>query len=219
MHRLKISWLQILANIAALLPLAILGWDFAWGQLTADPIREITIRTGRSALILLVLSLSCAPINLVFGIRQVLPLRRTLGLYAFLYACLHFLTFIGLDYGFNFPLIREDIAGKYFVLIGFAAFLLLLLRTVTSTRGWQKRLERNWQQLRWLVYVAAVLVVTHFMLAVVLAAKEGLSRPMLYVALLALLLIIRLPGVRKAVNKLRHRLVRSKENGSAAGSL
>ena len=213
------SWLQILANIAALLPLAILGWDFAWGQLTADPIREITIRTGSSALILLVLSLACTPINLVFGIRQVLPLRRTLGLYAFLYACLHFLTFIGLDYGFNFPLIREDIAGKYFVLIGFAAFLLLLLRTVTSTRGWQKRLGRNWQQLRWLVYMAAVLVVTHFMLAVVLAAKEGLSRPMLYVALLALLLIIRLPGVRKAVNKLRHRLVRGKGNGSAAGSL
>ncbi len=219
MHRLKAYWLQILANIAALLPLAILGWDFAWGQLTADPIREITIRTGRSALILLVLSLACTPINLVFGIRQVLPLRRTLGLYAFLYACLHLLTFIGLDYGFNFALIREDIAGKYFVLIGFTAFLLLLLRAATSTKGWQRRLGRNWQQLRWLVYVAAVLVVTHFMLAVVLAAKEGLSRPMLYVAVLALLLIIRLPGVRKAVNKLRHRLVRGKENGSAAGSL
>lgn len=214
MHRLKAPWLQILANIGALLPLAILGWDFAWGRLTADPIREITLRTGSSALILLVLSLACTPVNLIFGIRQVLPLRRTLGLYAFLYACLHFLTFIGLDYGFNFALIWEDIAGKYFVLIGFAAFLLLLLRTVTSTRGWQKRLGRNWKQLRWLVYTAAVLVVTHFMLAVVLAAKEGLSRPLLYVVVLALLFIIRLPGVGNAAKNIRQRLVREKRGWS-----
>jgi sulfoxide reductase heme-binding subunit YedZ len=213
MRRFKSSWLQIPANIGALLPLAVMGWDFAFDRLTADPIREITIRTGSTALILLVLSLAVTPINLASGIRQVLPLSRTLGLYAFLYASLHLLTFVGLDYGFNFALIGEDIGGKYFVLIGFAAFLLLLVRAATSTRGWQRRLGRSWKQLRWFVYAAAALVVAHFMLAVALAAREGLSRPMLYVVVLALLLMTRLPVVRKAVTSLRHRLAGGKENG------
>ena len=84
MHVIRTSGLRILTHIAAPLPLAILIWDFSQGQLTADPIREITLRTGRTTLMLFVASLSCTPINIVFGIKQVIPLRRTLGLYTFL---------------------------------------------------------------------------------------------------------------------------------------
>ena len=153
---LKKFWLRILTHVAVLLPLAILIWDFNQGQLTANPIQEITLRTGRTTLILLVLSLACTPVNIIFGIRQVLPLRRTLGLYAFMYACLHFLTFVGLDYRFNFSLMLADISDKRFVLAGLAAFLSLLLLAVTSTKGWQKRLGKNWTRLHWLAYLAAV---------------------------------------------------------------
>jgi sulfoxide reductase heme-binding subunit YedZ len=205
MRRLKASWLQLLTNTAALVPLALLIWDYTQGQLTADPIREITLRTGRAALTLLVLSLACTPIYMVSGIKGVLPLRRTLGLYAFLYAGLHFLNFIGLDYGFNFALIQEDLASKYFVLVGLAAFLLLLPLAVTSTRGWQGRLGKNWERLHWMVFPAAVLALTHFTMAVLLAARGDPLRLLLYGLAVALLLIMRLPGARKIAGRLRHR--------------
>ena len=143
MPKLEVSGLRITTHIAALLPLAVLVWDFTQGGLTVNPIQEIQLRTGRYALILLVLSLACTPINIVFGIKSVLGLRRPLGLYAFMYASLHFLNFVGLDYWFDFALIRADISDKRFALAGLAAFLSLLLLAVASTRGWRQRLGKN----------------------------------------------------------------------------
>ncbi len=196
-------WLQILIHIAALLPLAMIVWDFSQGQLTANPIREIQLRTGRVALTLLVLSLACTPIYIVFGFKQVLALRRTLGLYAFTYASLHFLNFIGLDYGFNFMLIREDISEKRFALVGFAAFLILLLLAITSTATWKKRLGKNWQRLHRLTYAAALLAVLHFVWQV----KVEVPQPLIYSAILILLLVVRIPWIRKVIGKgsSRHR--------------
>ncbi len=97
MHKLKTHWLQILAHIASLLPLAILVWGFTQDRLTVNPIQEITLRTGTYSLILLVLSLACTPVGTVFGLTSLLRLRRSLGLYGFMYASLHLLNFIGLD--------------------------------------------------------------------------------------------------------------------------
>ena len=201
MHKRSIRWIQLLAHVAALSPLAVLVWDFAQGQLTVNPIQEIQLRTGRYALVLLALSLACTPINIVFGFNWVLRLRRMLGLYAFMYASLHFLNFVGLDYGFDFALIWEDIAEKRFVLAGFAAFLSLLLMAVTSTKGWVKRLGKNWVRLHWLVYVAAALAATHFLWQV----KADFRVPLLY-GVVALLLIVRISGVRKAVSEFRSKL-------------
>lgn len=201
MRKFEASGLRVLTHIAALLPLAVLVWDFTQGQLTVNPIQEIQLRTGKSTLVLLLLSLACTPINRIFGIKAVLPLRRLLGLYAFMYASLHFLNFVGLDYGFDFGLIQEDIAEKRFALVGFAAFISLLLLAVTSTKGWMRRLGKNWEHLHWLIYVAAVLAVTHFTLQV----KVDFREPLLYGVVVVLLLIVRLPGIREVVSKLRHR--------------
>ncbi len=134
MRKLKTHWLQILAHIAALLPLAILVWDFTQGRLTANPIQEITLRTGEYSLVLLVLSLACTPVGIVFGLKQVLPLRRPLGLYGLMYASLHFLNFIGLDYGFDFDFIRDDVFGKGYIWVGFVALLALLPVAITSSK-------------------------------------------------------------------------------------
>lgn len=199
MHKFKRHWLQILVHIAALLPLAILVWDFTQGGLTVNPIQEIQLRTGRYALVLLVLTLACTPISTMFGLKQILQLRRPLGLYAFLYASLHFLNFVGLDFGFNFDLIKEGILEKRFALVGLAAFLCLLPLAVTSTRGWMRRLGRNWHRLHWLIYPAALLAVLHFTLQV----KADYRSPLLYGAVVVLLLVIRLPVLRKAVSKFR----------------
>ncbi|MBI2329595.1 MAG: sulfoxide reductase heme-binding subunit YedZ [Chloroflexi bacterium] len=202
MDRLKAHWLQILTHIVSLLPLAILIWDFRQDRLTANPIQEITLRTGSYSLILLLLSLACTPLNTMFGLKSVSRLRRPLGLYGFMYACLHTLNFIGLDYGFNLDLLREDVFGKAYIWAGVTAWLALLPVAITATRGWIKRLGRNSERLHWLVYPAALLSVFHFLLLV----KADRREPLLYAAAVGLLLLLRLPGVRRVVNKLRDRL-------------
>ena len=201
MRQLKAHWLQILVHVAALLPLAILVRDFTQDQLTVNPIQEITLRTGSYSLILLVLSLACTPLATISGLKSLLRLRRPLGLYGFMYASLHTLNFIGLDYGFDLSLLRDDVFGKGYIWVGFVALLALLPVAITSTRGWIKRLGRNWERLHWLVYPAAMLAVGHFLLLV----KADIREPLLYAAAVGLLLIVRLPGVRRAINKLRGR--------------
>jgi len=203
-QKLKAHWLQILAHLAALAPLVVLAWDYAQNQLTANPIREITLRTGRAALVLLVLSLACTPIYVVSGFQPVLRLRRPLGLYAFLYAALHGLTFAGLDYGFNLALIGEEVRQKRFVQVGFLAFLILLPLALTSTRGWMARLGRNWKRLHRLVYLAALAAVVHYVWAV----KADVRKPLLYGAIVVALLVFRIPAVQNGVRNVRARIGR-----------
>jgi sulfoxide reductase heme-binding subunit YedZ len=201
MRKLKADWLQILVHVAALLPLAWLIWAYWQGLFIIDPVLEITTRTGKTALILLILSLACTPIRTIFGFKQVLRLRRPLGLYAFMYAGLHFLTFVGLDYGFDLDLIGQAIFDQCYVLVGFTAGLILLLLAITSTRGWQKRLGKNWKRLHRLVYLAGILAILHFLWLV-----KDIREPLRYGLVVALLLVVRIPVVRKALSNARHRL-------------
>lgn len=205
MRKIKTRWAacgaivpQILTHVAALLPLALLAWDY-WQGRFIDPVQGITTRTAKTALILLILSLACTSINILFGFKQVMRVRRALGLYAFMYAGLHFLTFVGLDYGFDLDLLGQGILEQRYVLVGFAAGLLLLLLAITSTQGWQRRLGKNWKRLHWLVYLASILAIIHF----VWLAKDN-REPLRYGAVVALLLMVRIPGIRKAVSNARY---------------
>ena len=195
MRKLEKYWLPILTHVAALTPLAVMAWQYAQGQLSADPIREITLRTGKAALVLLVLSLVCTPVHILFKFRPALRLRRPLGLYAFLYAALHGLTFVGLDYGFDLDLILEEVSQKRFVQAGIAALLLLVPLAITSTRGWMRRLGKSWKRLHRLVYVAALVAVVHF----VWLAKGDIREPLAYGAVVVVLLVLRLPFVRRVI--------------------
>ena len=202
---LRSRWLQILVHTGALLPLVWIAWQYTQGLFLIDPVREITTLTGRGALILLLLMLACTPIYTVFGVKQVKRLRRPLGLYAFLYASLHFATFVWLDYGFDLELLVEAIFAQRYVVAGLISGLILLALAITSTRGWQKRLGKNWKRLQRLVYLAGILAVVHFAWLV-----KDIRVPLQYGAVLALLLILRLPRVRAAARAarrwLRHRL-------------
>jgi len=186
----------VLVHVGSLVPLAMLLRDYATHSLTANPIQDVQLRTGSYALELLVLSLACTPVSRILHRPWIQRLRRPLGLYAFLYATLHLVNYVALEYGFDFTLIGEDLTEKTYIMVGVAAFLALLLLAVTSTRGWMKRLGRNWRRLHWLVYAAGLLSVTHFALQV----KSDLSRPVLFGVILAILLIIRLRPVRQSVN-------------------
>jgi sulfoxide reductase heme-binding subunit YedZ len=201
MDKLKAHWLQIVTHVGALLPLTRLIWEYWQDLFIVDPVLEITSRTGKTALILLLLSLACTPINTVLGFKSVLRVRRALGLYAFMYAGLHFLTFVGLDYRFDFTLLGPAIFEQRYVLAGLAAFLLLLPLAITSTRGWQKRLGKNWKWLHRLIYLAGVLVIVHFLWLV----KDS-REPLQYGAILASLLIMRIPRVKMAASSARQGL-------------
>jgi sulfoxide reductase heme-binding subunit YedZ len=201
--------LRILTHAGALTPLVILLWNYWHNQLTANPIQYITFRTGKAALVLLVLSLACTPINSLFRFPQVLVLRRPLGLYAFAYGAMHFLTFIGLDYGFDAGLLQEAIFEKRYALVGFAALLLLAPLAITSTKGWMKRLGKNWKRLHRLVYVAALLVVVHYVWLV----KSDVREPLAYGAAVVLLLGLRLAKVRQTYQALQNNTRFSPERG------
>jgi sulfoxide reductase heme-binding subunit YedZ len=200
---LRSRWLQILVHAGALLPLAWIAWHYARGLFLIDPVREITTLTGRGALILLMLMLACTPISTVFGLKQVRRLRRPLGLYALVYASVHFATFVWLDYGFDFDLLIEAIFAQRYVVVGFASGLILLALAITSTQGWQERLGKNWKRLHRLVYLAGILAVVHFAWL-----TKDIRVPLRYGIVLALLLALRIPPVRRAVRRARDRLRR-----------
>ena len=204
-RRLRDNWLRIVTHIGALIPLVLLAWDYWGGRLSVNPIQDITLRTGKAALVLLVLSLACTPINSVFGYRPVLRLRRPLGLYAFMYVGLHLLIFVGLDYGFDLFLIREAIFEKRYALVGFAAFLILLPLALTSTKGWMRRLGRLWKRIHRFVYLAALLAVVHFVWLV----KSDIREPLLFGAVVIVLLLLRLSPVRRSVSHFRSWLKRN----------
>jgi sulfoxide reductase heme-binding subunit YedZ len=212
MAGLRKNWLRILTHVGALVPLVWLLWDFWFDNLTVNPIQDITFRTGKPALILLVLSLACTPVSTVFGFKKVLPLRKPLGLYAFMYVCLHFLTFIGLDYGFDPGLLYEAIFEKRYALVGFAAFLILLPLAITSTQGWMRRLGKNWKRLHRGVYLVGILAVVHYVWLV----KADIREPLLYGVAVALLLILRLPALRRPISNFRSRFKKQRRAQTVA---
>jgi sulfoxide reductase heme-binding subunit YedZ len=195
----KLSLFQIAVHLVAWVPLALIVKDALQDNLTANPIQDLTLRTGKAALWLLVLSLAATPVNTVFGFRPALKVRRALGLYAFFYVLLHFLIFTGLDYLFDPALILGAIFEKRFALAGLGAFLLLLPLAITSTKGWMKRLGKSWKQLHRLVYLAALLAITHYIWSV----KSDIRQPLAFGAAVLLLLVARLPAVRRTTTRLR----------------
>ena len=199
MRRLRNNWLRLLVHIGALVPLALLIWDGVHNRLTVNPIQEIISRTGKVSLVLLVLSLACTPLNTLLGVRQALPLRRPLGLYAFFYAALHLLVFAVPDYGLDLGLIWESILEKRHLLAGTIGFMLLIPLAITSTRGWMRRLGKRWKLLHRLVYPAAALAVLHFVWLV----KADIREPLLYGAAVAGLLLLRIPPLRRGLARLR----------------
>jgi sulfoxide reductase heme-binding subunit YedZ len=181
--------LQAAALTLGLAPLAWLVWRALADDLGANPIEEVTHATGETALRLLLLALAVTPARRWLGLRALAPLRRTFGLLAFFYACLHFLTWIGLDLFFDWQAIVEDVAERPYVTAGFFAFLCLIPLAVTSTRAMARRLGRHWKTLHRLAYVAGIAAVTHFLWLV----KKDQREPLLYAAVLGVLLAARLP--------------------------
>jgi len=182
---------QIFVHLASLSQFALLVFDFFSDNLTVNPIQYITQKTGKAALTLLCLSLACTP-AVTLGFKSATKVRRPLGVYACLYASCHFLTFVGLDFGFDLGLIYEAIFKKPYALVGFSAFLILLPMALTSTQGWMKRLGKKWKSLHRWVYLAGILVIVHYVWLV----KSDIREPLIYGAVVVFLLLMRISRVR-----------------------
>lgn len=185
--------------LAALLPAALLAIGAWRGTLGANPIEEITHETGQWALRLLLATLAITPLRQLFGWRRLAPYRRTLGLLAFSYVCLHLATYVVLDLFFDWSAMLEDVAERLYITAGFSAFVLLVPLAITSTRRWMRSLGRRWVQLHRLVYVSALLAVAHF----IWQTKADYREPLVYAAVLALLLAARLWRLATAWNTSR----------------
>lgn len=173
--------------VFCLVPVGLGVWDGLTGQLGANPIEEITHRTGDWTLRFLLISLSITPLRKILKRSALVRYRRMLGLYAFFYACLHFLTYIVLDQFFDFHEIGKDILKRPYITIGFSAFLLLIPLAITSTNAMQRKLGKRWKQLHQLVYVAGLLGVLHYAWLV----KADYSRPLMYALIFIFLLSVR----------------------------
>jgi len=193
--------LRVTYHAVGLFPLAWLLFDFWFGLLGAEPIRAMILRTGKASIVMLTLSLVCTPAGYLFRWRDATTVRRPLGLYAFMYVCIHFLIFVWLDYALIVPLIVEEIVARRYALVGFAAFLLLIPLAVTSTKGWQKRLGKRWKTLHKVVYLIAVLAVIHYIWLV----KNAYTQPLLFAAAVGLLLLLRVPAVKQALLRARRK--------------
>jgi sulfoxide reductase heme-binding subunit YedZ len=195
-------WLRLVVHVGALVPLVVLIVQYGLGRLSFNPIRDITLRTGRTTINLLVLSLVCTPLALVTGWGAIRALRRPLGLYAALYAGVHFLVFAAWDYGLQFDLIWLELRSNRFLQVGLVALIFLAALAVTSLRPLIRRMGRAWKWLHRLAYAAGLLAALHFYWAV----KVDRRVPILYGVIVALLLALRLPPVKEGVRRLRAQL-------------
>ncbi len=174
---------------ACLIPLGLLVWRGVTGGLTANPIEDITHRTGDWTLRFLLAALAVTPLRKLLGWSSLASYRRMVGLFAFFYAVLHLSTYLVLDFFFAFDLILDDIVERRYVTAGFTGFVLLVPLALTSTKGMIRRLGgQRWRRLHRLVYLAAVAGVVHYLWLV----KIDIGPPLVYAAVLAVLFGVRL---------------------------
>jgi methionine sulfoxide reductase heme-binding subunit len=185
---MKLRFTKIAIFLAALVPLARLLWKGLHAGLGANPIEVITHSTGDWTLILVLTTLAVTPLRRLTRQYWLIGVRRMIGLFAFFYGTLHFLTYIWLDQFFDVHAMLKDIAKRPFITVGFSAFVLMIPLALTSTAWSIRRLGgRNWQRLHRLIYLTAILGVIHYLWLV----KADRRKPLEYGAVLAVLLLYR----------------------------
>ncbi len=198
--------LQIAIHLYAWSAIVWIIVELLMGSFSINPIQELEQRTGRHAITLLVMSLLCTPLNMLIKFPELLKRRRTLGLYALMYATIHVLIFVNLDYGLAWSLIVRTVLEKPYILVGAASFILLIPLGVTSFDVWKVRLGKNWKRLHQVVYLIAPLAVLHFAWSKkgdLFALSGDIIRPLIYGLVLGIFLILRLPPVKRFIASAR----------------
>lgn len=190
------KWLKIPVFLLCLVPVLLLVWKYFHDDLGANPIEFITHATGDWTLRFLAITLAVSPLRRLLGLPDLIRFRRMLGLFAFFYGCLHFMTYLWLDKFFDFGEIVKDVWKRPFITVGFLGFVAMAPLAITSTAGWIRRLGgRRWQILHRLIYLSAIAGVVHYYWLV----KSDVRKPLLYGAIVLVLLAERaVTALRKA---------------------
>ena len=183
-YRFVYKPLVCIASLGPIVWLLMGGFGVLGQSLGPDPIKLTLHTIGKTALNFLMLTLMVTPVRHLTGWTHILRIRRMLGLFAFSYALLHFLVYLGLDQELDFAGVTKDIVKRPYITVGFTALLLLVPLAVTSTNKMMRRLGRRWQKLHRLVYAITILGVWHYYWQV----KRDVTEPLIYAAVLALLL-------------------------------
>jgi len=187
---------RLILFLLCLAPLFSLAYKAATIGLSANPIDDVTDTTGTWTLRFLIITLTVSPFRQITKWNEVIRYRRMFGLFAFFYVTLHFLTYVWLDQFFDFSEIYKDVLQRPFITIGFSAFCLMIPLAITSTNYMVRKLGgKRWQLLHRLIYPSAIGGVIHYIWLV----KADTKRPMIYGAILSLLLGYRL--IHKTLKK------------------
>jgi len=189
LQQVRLVWKPVVF-LVCLVPAALVVTDALGitGQLSANPVEDILDRFGNWGLRFIMITLAVTPLRRLTGWNWLLRFRRMFGLFTFFYILMHFLTWLILDQNLLLSAVLEDIVERPFITIGMAAFVLLTALAATSTNGVRRRMGRRWDRLHYSAYAIGVLGVWHYWWQV----KKDFSEPLIYAAVLTLLLGLRL---------------------------
>ena len=185
------KWTKVVVFLICLIPFANLLSRFIKGNLGINPVETLQHGTGDWTIRFIVFTLCITPFRKLLHLPDLIRFRRMLGLFAFFYVCLHFLTYLGPDQSFDLAGMWKDVYKRPFITVGFLGFVLLIPLALTSTAGWIRRLGgKRWQMLHRAIYVTAICGVIHYYWLV----KSDVRKPVFYGSLVAILLLWRFGG-------------------------
>ena len=191
-----IKYFKPFVFILCLLPLGIIILDIYYNNLGAEPVKKIMNHFGEWTLIFICLTLTMSPLKRITNLGFWIKFRRMLGLFVFFYATIHLLTYVGLDYRFDWEPIINDVLKKKYIFIGFSAWLLLIPLAITSSQKMIKILGRNWKNLHRLVYVIAIFGSLHY----IWLSKTIFFKPLIYTLIIVVLLALRIRIKKRDIN-------------------
>ena len=191
-----IKYFKPFVFILCLLPLVIIILDIYYNNLGAEPVKKIMNHFGEWTLIFICLTLTMSPLKRITNLGFWIKFRRMLGLFVFFYATIHLLTYVGLDYRFDWEPIINDVLKKKYIFIGFSAWLLLIPLAITSSQKMIKILGRNWKNLHRLVYVIAIFGSLHY----IWLSKTIFFKPLIYTLIVVVLLTLRIKIKKRDIN-------------------
>ena len=182
--------------VLSTIPFVLIVYKIFYNKLGPEPVKEITHFTGEWTLIFICLTLAISPLKRFTNFNFWIKIRRMLGLFVFFYASLHLLTYVGIDYRFSLQPIFDDVVKKKYIFVGFAAWILLIPLTITSSQKMMFLLKQNWKKLHRLIYVIAILGSLHF----IWLSKTIYFKPLIYFVLITVLLVLRI-NFKRIFNK------------------
>ncbi len=188
------SYSKIIVFFLSLWPIYLITYQIVFNQLGPEPVDRIINHFGEWTLIFILLTLSMTPLKKITKSIEWIKFRRMLGLFTFFYASIHMLSYVGLDYRFDFEPLINDVLKKKFIFIGFSAWLLLIPLAVTSSERMVRLLKQNWKKIHRLIYIIGIFGVLHY----IWLSKTIFFKPLIFLILLIILLLFRVKITKSA---------------------